>query len=147
MRIFSGVKCSLDIFCRKFGQYLLDFGFNTELSDIVKTLMSDQKVCKIVNDRVVTEYYSNQEFKFKLSQVQTREIYQQLKEAEDGFHRLYGTHLMIQHEKLGITFYLGEEIIITEPTRLQNIQPKPHLERRLRILLREDVYVDIYVLV
>lgn len=147
MQIFSGVKYSFDAFCLKFGQYLLEQGLNTELNAIVKILMSDQKEKKIIQDRVVTEYYLNHEFKFKLSQVQTREIYQQLKVTEDGFHRLYGIHLVIQHEKSGISFYLGEEIIITEATRLQYIQPKPHVGNRLRSLLREDVHVDLFVLV
>ncbi len=147
MRIFSGVKFSFDVFCLKFGDFLLSLGFKDDLVDIIKVLMLDQKTRTVINDRVVTEYYHNREFKFKLSQVQTNEIYQQLKVAEDSFHQLFGTHLVIQHEKTGVTFYLGEENIITEATRLQYVTPKPHLERRLRTLLRQDINVDVYVLV
>lgn len=121
MRIFSGVKCSLDTFCLRFSDYLVEFSFDEDLTDFIKGRKSSYR--------------------------QNKDTYRQFKVVEESFQRLYGTHLVIQEEKSGLFFYLGEDIIITEAVSIKEIQAKPHLEKRLRILLRTEVYLDVYVLV
>lgn len=153
MQLFQGTVLLLEDFCQQFSNLLLTSPLiSTETKDIITVILQGVSRDEIVinpttgHQMIITEYYLNDVFKFKLSQIQTNNILNQFKLIEAKFQQEYGLQLIVARQ-YSIKFFIGQTIPYISPINVKSLRLDEVIENQVKLFLNNpNILVEIYIL-